>query len=83
MCRKPRPGLILNAAAEHALDLERSVMVGDRWRDVAAGHSAGLPTVFIDRGYREQRPTCATLVVSELADAVPWILTATSKGRTQ
>jgi D-glycero-D-manno-heptose 1,7-bisphosphate phosphatase len=52
-CRKPRPGMLLHAASELGLDLARSWMVGDRWRDVDCGHAAGCRTVFIDRGYDE------------------------------
>ncbi len=51
-CRKPAPGLLLAAAADLGIDLGRSVMVGDRWRDVEAGRRAGCRTVHIDRGYR-------------------------------
>jgi D-glycero-D-manno-heptose 1,7-bisphosphate phosphatase len=69
-CRKPRPGLLL--AAPH-YDLSCSFMVGDRWRDIEAGQRAGCRTVFIDRGYAEQRPVADT-VVSTLSDAVNWIL---------
>lgn len=52
-CRKPRPGLILRAAAKYDLDLTRSWMVGDRWKDVAAGRAAGLRTIFVDYHYSE------------------------------
>jgi D-glycero-D-manno-heptose 1,7-bisphosphate phosphatase len=52
-CRKPRPGLLLRAAAERELSLSESYMVGDRWRDVDCGHAAGCTTVFIERGYME------------------------------
>ena len=44
-CRKPKPGLLLRAAEDLEIDLSRSWMVGDRWRDVAAGHAAGVRTV--------------------------------------
>ena len=44
-CRKPKPGLILRAAADLDIDLARSWTVGDTWRDVAAGRSAGTRTV--------------------------------------
>ncbi len=40
-CRKPRPGMLLRAAAEHPIDLRRSLMVGDKPSDVAAGEAAG------------------------------------------
>jgi D-glycero-D-manno-heptose 1,7-bisphosphate phosphatase len=55
-CRKPLPGLLLRAAEKHGVDMSRSFMVGDRWRDVDAGASAGCATVWIDYGYREKRP---------------------------
>jgi D-glycero-D-manno-heptose 1,7-bisphosphate phosphatase len=41
-CRKPQPGLLLQAAREFALDLESSWIVGDAWSDLLAGQSAGL-----------------------------------------
>jgi len=72
-CRKPQPGLILDTAAELGLDLGRSVVVGDRWRDVEAGRRAGLPTVFIDHRYDEPRPQ-ADAVAASLAEAVPFII---------
>ena len=40
-CRKPRPGLILQAAKKYGVDLARGWMVGDRWKDIAAGRAAG------------------------------------------
>lgn len=73
-CRKPGPGMIQAAAAEHGLDLRLSVIVGDRWRDVEAGARAGCATVFVDRSYAERRPEAPDLVVSELYEAVSWIL---------
>ncbi len=41
-CRKPRPGLLLQAAADHAIDLSRSIMIGDALTDIAAGQAAGV-----------------------------------------
>jgi D-glycero-D-manno-heptose 1,7-bisphosphate phosphatase len=52
-CRKPRPGLILQAAQKYKIDLSLSWMVGDRWKDIAAGRAAGLKTIFIDYQYTE------------------------------
>lgn len=51
--RKPEPGMLLDAARDLGLDLARSWMVGDRWRDVDCGHRAGVRTVFLDFGYAE------------------------------
>lgn len=45
--RKPAPGMLLRAAREHGLDLTRSVLVGDRCSDLAAGHAAGLQSLFL------------------------------------
>ena len=53
-CRKPKPGLILQAASKYNLDLSRSWMVGDRWKDIAAGQAAGLKTIFVDYHYAER-----------------------------
>ena len=72
-CRKPGPGLLLHAAADLGLDLTRSFMVGDRWRDVEAGRRAGCRTVYIDRRYSERSPEDADLVATSLAEAVSWI----------
>jgi D-glycero-D-manno-heptose 1,7-bisphosphate phosphatase len=77
-CRKPKPGLLLRAAAEHDLDLRRSVMVGDRWRDVEAGRAAGCATVLVDHGYDERRADAPDLVVPSLRAAVDWIRERTS-----
>lgn len=52
-CRKPRPGLLLQAAARLGIDLGGSYMVGDRWKDIACGTAAGCATVFVDYGYDE------------------------------
>ncbi|MGZ9236069.1 MAG: D-glycero-alpha-D-manno-heptose-1,7-bisphosphate 7-phosphatase [Anaerolineales bacterium] len=41
-CRKPKPGLLLQAATELSLDLPRSWMIGDAWSDVQAGQAAGV-----------------------------------------
>jgi len=73
-CRKPKPGLILDAARAHDVDLRASIMVGDRWRDVEAGRRAGCATVFLDYGYAERRPDGPDLVARSLAEAAEWIL---------
>ena len=71
-CRKPKPGLLL--AAPH-YDMARSVMVGDRWRDVDAGRAAGCgATILIDYGYDEAIPNEPTVRVASLLEASQWIL---------
>ncbi len=73
-CRKPKPGLLLGAARRLGIELRRSVMVGDRWKDVEAGRLAGCRTVFIDRGYEDHKPAEPDLVVESLPAAVPWLV---------
>src|SRR4051812_18861560 len=74
-CRKPKPGLVLLAAEQYGIDLSRSFLVGDRWRDIDAGTRAGCKTVWIDRGYAERPPTVAPDIrVASLPEAVDWIL---------
>jgi D-glycero-D-manno-heptose 1,7-bisphosphate phosphatase len=73
-CRKPAPGLLVDAARDLGLDLSASVMVGDRWRDIDAGRAAGCRTVFINHHYAERRPTEFDVELSSLAEAARWIL---------
>ena len=73
-CRKPKPGLLLLAAHNLAIDLSSSFMVGDRWRDVEAGRRAGCRTFFVDRGYRETPPSSYDFRVESLLEASGIIL---------
>jgi D-glycero-D-manno-heptose 1,7-bisphosphate phosphatase len=73
-CRKPEPGLLLQAADELRVNLRSSIMVGDRWRDVEAGRRAGCLTAFVDRGYSEAMPADANVVVRDLGAAADWIV---------
>lgn len=73
-CYKPKPGLLLDAAREYDIDLPRSFMVGDRWRDVGAGRAAGCFTVFIDRAYREPLREAPDAVCTDLSGATAVIL---------
>jgi D-glycero-D-manno-heptose 1,7-bisphosphate phosphatase len=71
-CRKPKPGLLLAAAREYGLDLARSAMVGDRWRDVEAGRNAGCATILLGTGYAERRaePDHRAETLAEVAQIV-------------
>lgn len=73
-CRKPKPGMLLEAAREWQIDLTRSFMVGDRWRDVAAGKAAGCHTFFIDYQYRERTADKPDTLVASLEEASRLIL---------
>lgn len=74
-CRKPKPGLLVQAADRYGIDLRRSFLIGDRWRDIDAGAAAGCRTVLVDRAYRERLPDHAPdFRAGSLAEAVAWIL---------
>ena len=75
-CRKPKPGMLLDAAREWGIDLAASYFVGDRWRDIEAGQRAGCQPIFIDYGYRERRPEEPFLKVQSLREAAAWIVGA-------
>lgn len=73
-CRKPLPGMILDAATRLGIDLAASFTVGDRWRDVDAGSAAGTATVFIDRGYDEALREEPDVTVGGIEEASEWII---------
>lgn len=79
-CRKPLPGMILNAARDLRLDLSRSYCVGDRWRDIEAGQRAGVRTVHVDRDYAERVPAAPSARVNDMAAAARWILSDSYQG---
>ena len=75
-CRKPKPGMLLHAACELGIDLARSWMVGDRWRDIDCGHAAGCRTIFIDYGYAEELKQAPDFRCGSLRKAAEIILAA-------
>jgi D-glycero-D-manno-heptose 1,7-bisphosphate phosphatase len=73
-CRKPKPGMILQAAGERRIDLSQSFMIGDRWKDIEAGTRAGCATVLIDNHYAEAHRSTPTFTVGSFPEAVSVIL---------
>jgi D-glycero-D-manno-heptose 1,7-bisphosphate phosphatase len=73
-CRKPAPGMLRRAAEAHGIDLSRSVLIGDRWRDVDCAHAAGCRAIFIDHGYREVLRGKPEFTVSNFKEAVQAVL---------
>jgi D-glycero-D-manno-heptose 1,7-bisphosphate phosphatase len=73
-CRKPKPGMILNAREKFGVDLAGSFVVGDRWRDIEAGRRAGCRTILIGDGYGETLPSVPTIKLASLPTAVRWII---------
>ncbi|QJR82559.1 HAD family hydrolase [Alteromonas pelagimontana] len=57
-CRKPHAGMLLQAAADHNIDLTQSSLIGDSWRDIEAGENAGLKQLF----YVSTNPLPATAI---------------------
>jgi D-glycero-D-manno-heptose 1,7-bisphosphate phosphatase len=73
-CRKPKPGLLLQAADRWAVDLHRSVMIGDRWSDVQAGRAAGCTSFLIEREYSCRERCQPDHIVADLLAAAQIIL---------
>lgn len=73
-CRKPLPGLLLQAARDFKINLKKSFMIGDRWRDIEAGKNANCQTIWINRNYSEKAPISPHFVTHSLSDAVNWII---------
>jgi D-glycero-D-manno-heptose 1,7-bisphosphate phosphatase len=79
-CRKPKPGMIVTAAREHSLDVSRSFVVGDRWRDIEMGLAAGTRALLVETGYgrteASRRPANIpdVPVAANLIEATSWIL---------
>lgn len=73
-CRKPKPGNILKAANQYNINIPSSFMIGDRWRDIEAGESAGCKTFFINYRYQEKQPKSYDYKVKTLYEAAKIIL---------
>jgi len=80
-CRKPQPGMLLQAAVDLNLDLHRSYMIGDKLIDIQAGHHAGCRTILVKTGWGVK--TIQQIITGEIRpdhiaesvlDAVEWIL---------
>jgi D-glycero-D-manno-heptose 1,7-bisphosphate phosphatase len=73
-CRKPKPGLLIEAAAERGILLAASYMVGDRWRDTEAGRAVGCTSILVDVGYQQDGPHRPDKIVRSLPEAVDFII---------
>jgi len=78
-CRKPKPGMLVNAAKKHGIDLRSSFMIGDRESDIIAGKKASCTTFLLNRNNRKTQTT-ASYVVNSLEEAVDIILKLNFKG---
>jgi D-glycero-D-manno-heptose 1,7-bisphosphate phosphatase len=79
-CRKPKPGMIHSAERDLSLDVGRSFVVGDRWRDIEMGQAAGATGILVETGYGKteaaRRPDNIrpVTVLADLIEATSWIL---------
>ncbi len=76
-CRKPKPGLVLDLAARHGVDLRRSWLIGDQDRDVACGKAAGCNTLLLERDYNSGIDSGSDQVVETLSQSLAYILKST------
>ena len=72
VCRKPKPGMILEASRKWKIDLRASYVIGDTWKDMEAGKAAGCKTILLDAVYN--RDVRSDFRVTSLAEAVDIIL---------
>jgi histidinol-phosphate phosphatase family protein len=68
LCRKPKPGMVLDAAARHAVDLQQSFLIGDRWRDIDCGASAGS-ALYLSTGAMVSERRITRRIVAESLEA--------------
>ena len=67
-CRKPKPGMLIQAAQEFDIDLSNSVLIGDKQRDIDAALNAGLKTAYLFDESKSIKKSTATKIVSRLED---------------
>jgi len=67
-CRKPKPGMIIEAANSYDIDLEHSIMIGDKERDIEAGLNAGIKETYLFDESKTVTNSKATKIVSKLED---------------
>jgi D-glycero-D-manno-heptose 1,7-bisphosphate phosphatase len=76
-CRKPKPGMILDAATRHYIDLRGSFMIGDRWTDIEAGRRSGCKTILINAPASEASRSLPNYYAPSFTAATNWILQQT------
>src|SRR2546428_2145320 len=77
-CRKPAPGMILQAAHDHHIDLSRSFLIGDKEIDVECGRNAGVRTIRVQTGFdRDTSGSIANWVTQDLVEATKIIVDLT------
>ncbi|MCK4786559.1 MAG: HAD hydrolase-like protein, partial [Desulfobacteraceae bacterium] len=52
-CRKPKPGMLLDLSKKWGIDLKKSFLIGDNWKDIEAGRAAGCKAILLDKHYNQ------------------------------
>lgn len=73
-CRKPKPGLIQQAAKEHSIMLKNSFMIGDRWKDILSANAAPCKSIWLKSNYLERHPETMDYTANNLSEAAEWII---------
>ena len=73
-CRKPKIGMFEMARSKYKIDLSKSFMLGDTWRDIYAGNNAGCKTIFLDKNYEMEKPKNADYYIKNIEDILEVIL---------
>jgi len=73
-CRKPHPGLLMNANQDMGIDLTRSYFIGDQESDVLAAHAAGCKAVILNRSGATSTESKAEKSAADLVEAVTWVV---------
>jgi D-glycero-D-manno-heptose 1,7-bisphosphate phosphatase len=80
-CRKPKPGLLLAAAAKWDLDVPTAFLIGDRWSDIVAAHAAGCRAVLVETPFGNPERCNPDHTAADIAGAADWILTTAAHER--
>jgi D-glycero-D-manno-heptose 1,7-bisphosphate phosphatase len=74
-CRKSLPGMLLQASEKYGVDFQQSYLIGDRWKDIEAGKTAGCKTIFLDYHYNELLRSQPDFTATSTRKASEWIVT--------
>ena len=74
LCRKPKDGLIITAKEKYDLNLEKSFVIGDRWRDIDAAENSKCKSILIDHKYKEKKPKGYQFKSKSINEAIRFIL---------
>lgn len=75
-CRKPKPGMLIDMSWKWNIDLKKSFLIGDNWKDMEAGKAAGSRSILVDKPYN--RNVKSDHIVKDLCEAVELIKQVTN-----